>query len=1110
MEAIEHGVNSFLETSAVLMKTLDEVGKLHPFIGVAVMAFKAVYTLEMKRRENDKRIIALHVEMKDTMGMLMQLKEVKDADEIAPDGTTIKGRLGVLVNQTAQDIKDCANACDTYSKKKLLVKVLNGPVWEGRLVKFVGIFTQRRSEFQFALSIHTAQGIDSANKTISDVDQTTRDMNTKMDMMMKMFQRFVTADEKEMTKIVQQKGGAKACQKDDLLLQELSDLEPKQGVSVSGGPAAGRKSGAKNSDLEDLKDELHLDPEAAIKKNMSVFSRKFEVQQRQLLQEMSLVVKREGDRVISAVTAGPHDKIIDPDVHQIWKEMGWRGSVKARHFVMALRDHFHDKWGTERVSTKEEDALSVLLKSDEWALAFLSVVRLQPVSEAFDDDASGFVTIAEVNTFTTSRPLGWSLPHWLAYWAVGFHQTLCDYASKIGEIMAKMFTLLPKILPANLPSANEYLSSVYVDITSLQNAVGPSYLSDALQTKFKSYIEAEEERLKGNLEAIHYDIDASDTLALITGPGRIERFVFPLLYLLLKRHFEIFRIGLTNHLHPNELDDAADTIRYVFEAVHERMKVLTSMFRQQKLDLTQEFQTFAHGLFAYHYEPSGLWAPNLVRALDFVDPLYDDSMEAQGINPHEILNYDMDMEERDLAVYDIIDTPAAPEAPSFDSELSGIWHGFTYVKWDTDTASGMISMDFNITSREDEQLHFQASGRSDYSDFSIKGRCTPGDTGDLIVVTFTRTFPLRYPAEYWHGQLDKSTDTISGTCGHDLEHDNHFLVFVLKRMAPEYLRFRPAPEVFDSNKARALWSFALSAIQYQVRRQSWSWGFFQERREKRSRFIKLYIRQTEFGRPLDPHEYKEFVQLRGSFTSADSRFYHSLAHYQIRRTTKHAEDCDNCHGTIGGARIICLVCQGTESWHPVDLCETPECVSALVDRKDLARPHLPTHDVFKVRRVAHIRQFGKLYREAKVALQKARAIFQRTPPPLPLPRQGSTGNNAAKVADVVKQRASTVAKPLPKCAICKATAAQPCWYCVHCEGDMFICINCDAKGTVKFGNHDDTHALVRCQPLVADVETSLEDRLTRVEKLLESVLQKFGIETTSDGVLKAESIIPFP
>ena len=40
-------------------------------IVVAVLAFKTVYTLELKRRENEKKIIALYVEMKDMMGALL-------------------------------------------------------------------------------------------------------------------------------------------------------------------------------------------------------------------------------------------------------------------------------------------------------------------------------------------------------------------------------------------------------------------------------------------------------------------------------------------------------------------------------------------------------------------------------------------------------------------------------------------------------------------------------------------------------------------------------------------------------------------------------------------------------------------------------------------------------------------------------------------------------------------------------------------------------------------------------------------------------------------------------------------------------------------------------
>ena len=39
---------------------------------VAILAFKAVYELEVKRRENDKKILAVYGEMRDMMAALTQ------------------------------------------------------------------------------------------------------------------------------------------------------------------------------------------------------------------------------------------------------------------------------------------------------------------------------------------------------------------------------------------------------------------------------------------------------------------------------------------------------------------------------------------------------------------------------------------------------------------------------------------------------------------------------------------------------------------------------------------------------------------------------------------------------------------------------------------------------------------------------------------------------------------------------------------------------------------------------------------------------------------------------------------------------------------------------
>ena len=64
-------------------------------------------------------------------------------------------------------------------RKKILVKIFAGPIWEGRLVEFVAIFTKRRNEFEFALTIHTTVGVDEANLKLVTVDERTAELNQK-------------------------------------------------------------------------------------------------------------------------------------------------------------------------------------------------------------------------------------------------------------------------------------------------------------------------------------------------------------------------------------------------------------------------------------------------------------------------------------------------------------------------------------------------------------------------------------------------------------------------------------------------------------------------------------------------------------------------------------------------------------------------------------------------------------------------------------------------------------------------------------------------------------------------------------------------------------------
>lgn len=154
---------------------------------------------------------------------------------------------------------------------------------------------------------------------------------------------------------------------------------------------------------------------------------------------------------------------------------------------------------------------------------------------------------------------------------------------------------------------------------------------------------------------------------------------------------------------------------------------------------------------------------------------------------------------------------------------------------------------------------------------------------------------------------------------------------------------------------------------------------------------------------------------------------------------------------IGGARIICLVCQSTDTFHTLNLCDSSQCNSATINQPHLQKPHRPTHDVVKVRRVVFTRQFGRMDGDAREALRRCRALF---------PKHRVAAAGVAKGLSVVTSgihvgkekdpnsafspvtphtaRFSFISpqpvaeKSGPSCGICKQTVIQPCWFCVKC------------------------------------------------------------------------------
>ena len=105
--------------------------------------------------------------------------------------------------------------------------------------------------------------------------------------------------------------------------------------------------------------------------------------------------------------------------------------------------------------------------------------------------------------------------------------TATSYIDKIIELCAKMFSIRPLIHSSNRNAIDKYLQTVWKRANTLTSSFVSTYQTEALQDRFKSYVDAEEQRLREGLETVRYDIDAMDTLSLVTGPGRIEKVRFP-------------------------------------------------------------------------------------------------------------------------------------------------------------------------------------------------------------------------------------------------------------------------------------------------------------------------------------------------------------------------------------------------------------------------------------------------------------------------------------------------------------------------------------------------------------------------------------------------------
>ncbi|KAJ3573153.1 hypothetical protein NP233_g2617 [Leucocoprinus birnbaumii] len=918
-KTIDAAITGFSESVKVVMNGLDALGAVHPFVGVAVVAFKLVVTLDLTRRGNNKKVLAVKVQMQQMMCTLFQLRRIRDPDEVGPNGIVLKDRMQPLMEQIAHDIKECGSACDVYLKKSFIAKTLKSKVYENRLAGYATKFMDYKEELDKALTVHIALGVDAANEKLDNQSTKLDDIQQKLDLLTNVFRKLDTPREREVMDFIQESGGPQAVVERNDLVQALVK---KSGESLSHVSNKARTAGKSEIDAarETLEKEFTEDLDAVLKKNFTHFDHKLKIQERNIID----VVERQGQFILSALSAGAHEKIIDVDLQALWREMDWKGSVKARHFVLALRDYFMDKFSTTTPPTNglvpqlhspQEKFISlnhpfmmlptsqpVLHHGDAWALQYINVTYLGTISEVIDDDGTGFISIKEANNFADERPKGWGLLPWIAFWAKGWETSVADYKNRIILILRQMDRLYHNVLPENRRFVDMYLSDsaildTHLILKSTKTEREHEAIAPELLTITREYTIAEEERIKLNLQNMDYDLDNTTTVTLVTGPGRIGRYLYPLLYLVLKRHLEVFHYARKHVVQDDEFSGMTASLECIFDVVKLRIDHLRAISKQARMDFIAHLENFALGMFhdlelcssdartAYNYGPdpslfmswedtslskNEVSEDELCEAPDTTEPIFSSEAPVEIGVSKQLLQW----------------PHHSFDADPFSDSMDGFWAGHL---WVSRASSPTPSLLFGLTQLKiifdpaDEgalQGHaityadsYEGHGRrrivGGAREFDLLLRQTKrGGSSIRLVGRFAEksetlegnwTFIRKEQAEkdfshdpfclhHHHDNLSpppQETKSPGSSTGADVTQIEAPRVrkFIFRRTPVEVAGFHPLPHEGLGNDAKSRWSFLRQAILHLVQSRLWFSGKILSQCHDRGVFLDLFTRK---------------------------------------------------------------------------------------------------------------------------------------------------------------------------------------------------------------------------------------------------------------------------
>ncbi|KAJ7246670.1 hypothetical protein C8J57DRAFT_1081402, partial [Mycena rebaudengoi] len=585
---------NFNTTSRLLIQGLDVLSEIHPLVKVAVDAFKLV-TLLGSQPQNNKKVLVVQMELQLSPVRFLiayyMLSSLTNSFRIGKLGdsacASFRETSPPLMETIADAIKNCANACVVYMSDESFARTLKSKKYERLFADFVLDF--RRYKDQITAITSEARG--------AGATQAAEALRLKLD---RVFRKLDTPMEQSVLKFLDGHPLDTCIARVDVRADLVSCADRSLGTFD-----LTRKSNSQRGDdrlMRILKRAEREDVAQTCRDHREEFDGTLELLEEDLqtaFPSPARSIKGLLDQMEERLTAGASNKVSDSQLSDLWRQQQWKSNVKAQNFALALNYYFSEKFTEIGVPPVEPQNISHAA-DDRWTVSYLGVPFLRQIAEAADNDGAGYISIQEVNEFTSRRPREWSLPQWLAFCAAGWHASVTWYRTRIYNILHAMVRVMRSVRIQNLQAVNSYLSgSDMCRVELLLRATQPTKrpildgtrlreLTDEYQQKISSEFES-------GLQKLDYKLNFYSLTALVK-TRRVEHIIYPLLYVLLKRQFDVMRLARIHILNASEFRGMSQSIATIFKFVDARVQKLREIFDARSLDIEERMSQFAFGM----------------------------------------------------------------------------------------------------------------------------------------------------------------------------------------------------------------------------------------------------------------------------------------------------------------------------------------------------------------------------------------------------------------------------------------------------------------------------------------------------------------------------------